>query len=96
MMLRRRQPDGLPSGEDSAATRRLLTPFLKPQWPALAGAAAATVVLTCVELAKPWPLALAIDQIVRSRHGAFHLGGGTRGCSLQWSRSWWRSRWPRQ
>jgi ATP-binding cassette, subfamily B, bacterial len=58
---------------DTAQTRRLLTPFLRPQWPALAGASGATVVLTLVELAKPWPLALAIDKIVRSRHGSFHL-----------------------
>jgi ATP-binding cassette, subfamily B, bacterial len=61
---------------DAAATRRALTPFLRPEWPALAGAAGATVVLTFVELAKPWPLALAIDRIVRSRHGAFPLSGG--------------------
>jgi ATP-binding cassette subfamily B protein len=61
--------------ESAAATRRLLMPFLRPQWPALAGAAASTLVLTCVELAKPWPLALALDKIIRSRHGAFHLSG---------------------
>ena len=48
-------------------------PFLKPQWPALAGAAASTIVLTLVELAKPWPLALALDKIVRSRKQPFHL-----------------------
>jgi ATP-binding cassette, subfamily B, bacterial len=59
---------------DPAATRRALMPFLRPEWPALAGAAGATLVLTLVELAKPWPLALALDQIVRSRHGAFSLG----------------------
>jgi ABC-type multidrug transport system fused ATPase/permease subunit len=60
-------------GHDPAATRRALMPFLKPEWPALAGAAGATLVLTLVELAKPWPLALALDKIVRSRHGGFSL-----------------------
>jgi ABC-type multidrug transport system fused ATPase/permease subunit len=58
---------------DAAATRRALMPFLRPEWPALAGAAGATVVLTVVELAKPWPLALVIDKIVRSRGGPFPL-----------------------
>ena len=48
-------------------------PFLKPQWPALAGAAAVDDRADLVELAKPWPLALALDKIVRSRHGGFHL-----------------------
>jgi ABC-type multidrug transport system fused ATPase/permease subunit len=33
-------------------------------------------VLTVVELAKPWPIALVIDKIVRSRHGPFHLSSG--------------------
>jgi len=57
-------------GHDPAVTRRLLMPFLKPQWPALAGAAGSTIVLTLVELAKPWPLALALDQIVRIAQAA--------------------------
>ncbi len=60
-------------GHDPAATRRVLMPFLKPEWPALAGAAGATLVLTLVELAKPWPLAIALDRIVRSRSGGFAL-----------------------
>jgi ATP-binding cassette, subfamily B, bacterial len=54
-------------------TWRALVPFLRPQWPALAGAGASTIVLTLVELAKPWPLALALDQIVRHRHAPFQL-----------------------
>jgi ATP-binding cassette subfamily B protein len=52
-----------------------LMPFLRPQWPALAGAGVSTIVLTLVELAKPWPLALAVDQIVRDRSGSFTLEG---------------------
>jgi len=55
------------------ATWRALMPFLKPQWPALAGACASNVVLALVELAKPWPLALALDQIVQSRPAPFDL-----------------------
>src|SRR4051794_1434204 len=55
--------------------RHPLMPYLKPQWPALVGAAASTVVLTLVELAKPWPLALAVDHIVRDRSGSFTLAG---------------------
>jgi ATP-binding cassette, subfamily B, bacterial len=72
-MIRRRRRRRPAPGLDPGLTRRVLTPFLRPQWPALAGSGLATVVLTLVELAKPWPLALAIDRIVRGRHGAFHL-----------------------
>ncbi len=72
MRLRRRR-QLLSERPDAASTRRALTPFLKPEWPALAGASGATVVLTVVELAKPWPLALAVDKIVRSRTGPFTL-----------------------
>jgi ATP-binding cassette, subfamily B, bacterial len=54
-------------------TWHALLPFLRPEWPALAGAGASTIVLTLVELAKPWPLALALDQIVRNRHAPFQL-----------------------
>ena len=61
------------SHDDHGATWRALRPFLTPQWPALAGACAANVVLALVELAKPWPLALALDQIVRSRSAPFDL-----------------------
>jgi len=69
----RRRGDRRDGGFEPAATRRVLLPFLRPQWPALAGAGASTIVLTFVELAKPWPLALAIDHIVRSRHAPFSL-----------------------
>jgi ATP-binding cassette, subfamily B, bacterial len=58
---------------ETPPTWRALLPFLRPQWPALAGAGASTIVLTLVELAKPWPLALALDQIVRNRHAPFQL-----------------------
>jgi ATP-binding cassette, subfamily B, bacterial len=67
----RRHPSA--DGGQTAPTWRALLPFLRPQWPALAGAGASTIVLTLVELAKPWPLALAIDQIVRHRHAPFQL-----------------------
>jgi ATP-binding cassette, subfamily B, bacterial len=62
-----------PADGQATTTWRALLPFLRPQWPALGGAAASTIVLTFVELAKPWPLALALDQIVRNRHAPFQL-----------------------
>ena len=73
MRLLRERARRAADGHDPAATRRALMPFLKPEWPALAGAAGATLVLTLVELAKPWPLAIALDRIVRSRSGGFSL-----------------------
>jgi ATP-binding cassette, subfamily B, bacterial len=62
-----------PADDQATPTWRALLPFVRPQWPALAGAGASTIVLTLVELAKPWPLALALDQIVRHRHAPFQL-----------------------
>ncbi|HEY1370735.1 MAG TPA: ABC transporter ATP-binding protein [Gaiellaceae bacterium] len=51
-----------------------LRPFLLPHWPALAGAGAATVVLTLADLAAPWPLKLVVDRLIdRSGGGSFTL-----------------------
>jgi ABC-type multidrug transport system fused ATPase/permease subunit len=58
-----------------SGARRRLRPFLVPHWPALAGAAASTVVLTIAELAGPWPLKLVIDRVAR-HDGSFELRGG--------------------
>ena len=46
---------------------RALRPYVLRQWKALAGAGGATVVLTAADLAKPWPLALVVDQLLRPR-----------------------------
>ncbi len=44
-------------------TWRLLRPYLRPHWPALAGATLFTIAMTAATLAGPWPLKLAIDQL---------------------------------
>lgn len=60
-------------GSPVKAAGRLLGPYLAGSWPALAGAATSTIVLTAAELAQPWPLKLAIDRLLRHRAGSFDL-----------------------
>ncbi|HWM08834.1 MAG TPA: ABC transporter transmembrane domain-containing protein, partial [Solirubrobacteraceae bacterium] len=43
---------------------RALRPYVRRQWKALAGAGGATGVLTAADLAKPWPLAIVVDQLL--------------------------------
>ena len=52
---------------------RTLWPFMARQWRALGGAGAATVVLTAADLAKPWPLALVVDELLDDRSAPFEL-----------------------
>ena len=54
-------------------TLRLLTSHARRHWGALAGAAASTVALTAAQLAAPWPLKLAIDELVTGRTQGFDL-----------------------
>ena len=54
---------------------RSLRPYLARQWKALAGAGGATGVLTAADLAKPWPLAIVVDQLL-ARSAPFELDGG--------------------
>ena len=54
-------------------TMRLLKSHTRRHWGALAGAAASTVALTAAQLAAPWPLKLAIDELVTGRGTAFEL-----------------------
>jgi ATP-binding cassette subfamily B protein len=54
---------------------RALQPYVRRQWKALAGAGGATGVLTAADLAKPWPLAIVIDQLL-GRTAPFALDGG--------------------
>ena len=56
-----------------ASATRTLWPFFAKQWPALAGSAASTVAMSVADLAQPWPLALAIDHLLRGHKGAFEL-----------------------
>ena len=53
---------------------RALSPYIRRQWKALAGAGAATGVLTVADLAKPWPLAIVVDQLL-GRTAPFALDG---------------------
>jgi ATP-binding cassette subfamily B protein len=52
---------------------RLLWDHAHRHWGALAGAAASTVALTFAQLAAPWPLKLAIDELVTGRGTSFEL-----------------------
>jgi len=54
---------------------RALRPYVRRQWKALAGAGGATGVLTAADLAKPWPLAIVVDQLL-GRAAPFSLDGG--------------------
>jgi len=53
--------------------RRLLGEHVRRHWPALAGAAASTVAITLAQLAAPWPLKLAIDELILGRDNGFRL-----------------------
>ena len=59
----------LDGGEPVSPAARALRPYVQRQWKALAGAGGATGVLTAADLAKPWPLALVVDQLL-GRDGA--------------------------
>ena len=58
----------------TSSTARTLRPFLAGHWRALAGAAIASVFVALAELAKPWPIALVIDEILQNRGTEFTLG----------------------
>ncbi len=53
---------------------RVLLPYVRRQWKALAGAGGATVVQTAADLAKPWPLAIVVDHVL-GRTAPFALEG---------------------
>ena len=55
--MRRRAPT-------TQAPRRALWPFLRRQWPALAGSALTTALVAGADLAQPWPLKLTLDRIL--------------------------------
>jgi ATP-binding cassette, subfamily B, bacterial len=54
---------------------RVIRPYGISQWRALAGAGGATVVLTAADLAKPWPLALVVDELL-GKPAPFSLDSG--------------------
>jgi ABC-type multidrug transport system fused ATPase/permease subunit len=43
---------------------RVLLPYVRREWKALAGAGGATAVQTAADLAKPWPLAIVVDHVL--------------------------------
>jgi ATP-binding cassette, subfamily B, bacterial len=51
-------------------------PFVTRQWRALAGAGGSSMVVAAAELAKPWPLALVIDELLAGHRGPFSLDDG--------------------
>ena len=53
-----------------------LRPYVLRQWPALLGATASTAVIAAAALAKPWPLALIVDHLLKQRTGPVTLDGG--------------------
>jgi ATP-binding cassette subfamily B protein len=55
------------------STARSMRPFLAGHWPALAGAAATSVLVALADLAKPWPIKLVIDELVGNRGSHFTL-----------------------
>jgi ATP-binding cassette subfamily B protein len=58
---------------EARTRRRTLRPYLVRHWPALAGAAIFSVLLTVSELAKPFPLKLVVDKLFADYEGAFVL-----------------------
>ena len=70
------QPALLSTGSEPVSpAARALRPYVRRQWKALAGAGGATGVLTAADLAKPWPLAIVVDQLL-GRTAPFTLDGG--------------------
>ena len=57
-------------------TMRLLRSHAQRHWGALVGAAGSTIALTLAQLAAPWPLKVAIDELVTGRGVAFKLTAG--------------------
>ena len=66
---------GRPEAKQITSATRTLRPYLAKEWPALAGSAASTIAMSATDLASPWPLALAIDSILRPHKGPFRLSG---------------------
>jgi ABC-type multidrug transport system fused ATPase/permease subunit len=54
---------------------KVLRPYILRRWPALAGAAAATLVISLAELAKPWPLAIVVDHLLDGKRDYGLLAG---------------------
>src|SRR4051794_38955614 len=55
------------------ATGAAMRPFIAGHWRALAGAGVCSVFVALAELAKPWPIALVLDELLAGHEGAFTL-----------------------
>ena len=55
------------------ATGAAMRPFIAGHWRALAGAGVCSLFVALAELAKPWPIALVIDELFAGREGSFTL-----------------------
>jgi hypothetical protein len=75
-----------PSG---SRRRRSMRGFLRPYRGSLSLASGLILVETLLDLARPWPLKLAVDNAIGGRPVGGPLGGWT-----SWGRRGWR-RWPR-
>ena len=65
-----------PAGTGTPHPVRLLAPFLRRHWPALALAGLGSVVLAVTELAHPFPLKLIIDRVADRASEPFTLTAG--------------------
>jgi ATP-binding cassette subfamily B protein len=69
-------PAGGEGGAAKGGAFAMLRPYLAEEWRALAVAAVSTVAVVVAYLARPFPLAIAVDQIIGSRTGSFELNAG--------------------
>ena len=60
-------------GTKLGATGAAMRPFIAGHWKALAGAGVCSLFVALAELAKPWPIALVIDELFAGHDGAFSL-----------------------
>jgi ABC-type multidrug transport system fused ATPase/permease subunit len=60
-------------GTKLGATGAAMRPFIAGHWKALAGAGMCSLFVALAELAKPWPIALVIDELFAGHEGAFSL-----------------------
>src|SRR4051795_5315093 len=58
------QPDDDRTHPGAGGANRVIRSVVRRHWPALAGAAASTVLMTLADLAQPWPLKFLIDSVI--------------------------------
>jgi ATP-binding cassette subfamily B protein/subfamily B ATP-binding cassette protein MsbA len=58
------------------SANRMLRPYIQKEWPALLGSTGSTILMSAADLASPWPLALALDHLLRGHKHSFALSRG--------------------